>query len=222
MSTELGVIAFCGSKGSGKSTSASTFKELTTIPTEEIAIAGHLKESCSKVFNVDYDKFINPALKEVELENFIVLDKTNLQDLLKAFFVTDYKFDAHVRPHLGRVMRTPRALLQYIGTEVLHPIDPLIHAKAAIQKKDSNKLTMLTDLRFVAEFEYFSSASFKFVPVYVQNPYAEIAASVDSHPSERQFENFKSKCRVLNNGGTMTQLRIEIVKLISEVYGEQV
>lgn len=214
-----GVIAFCGSKYSGKSTSATVFKELIGAPTEEIAIAGHLKEACARVFKVDFNKFIDPSLKEVELEDFIVLDAKNLTALLGEFFVTDYTFDKHVRPHLGRVLRTPRVLLQYIGTEVLHPLDSLIHVKVAMKKKDPSKLTVITDLRFVAEFEYFNSLS-GFVPVYVKNTAAELAASVDAHPSERQLDLFKTKCRLLDNEErSIVALRNGLVQLVSEVYG---
>jgi hypothetical protein len=215
---KLGVIAFCGSKGSGKSTSATLLKEVINAPTEEIAIAGHLKEVAAKIFKIDYNYFIDPARKEVELESFIVLDRKNLTEFLESFFVKDFTYDKHIRPHVGRVLRTPRALLQYLGTEVLHPIDPLIHVKAAIQKKDPTKLTVITDLRFMAEFEYFNSSSLAFLPVYVRNPYAEIAASVDAHPSERQFESFKSKCRLLDNLGTLTDLKSGINRLIEEEY----
>lgn len=211
-----GVIAFCGSKGSGKSTSAIVFKDLVGVPTEEIAIAGHLKEACARVFSVEYDKFINPKLKEVELEDFIVLDAKNLKALLAEFLVKDYNYDSVVRPHIGRVLRTPRGLLQYIGTEVLHSIDPLIHVKVAFQKKDPTKITIITDLRFVAEFEYFNSSE-SFLPVYVKNAAAELTASVDAHPSERQFELFKARCYLLNNEGSMADLNVEISKLIQEV-----
>lgn len=216
---KVGVIAFCGSKGSGKSTSASIFKDVIGVPTEEIAIAGHLKEVCSRVFKVDYETFINPALKELELENFVLLDRSNLELLMRGFLVERYDVDSHIRPHVGRVLRTPRALLQYIGTEVLHPLDPLIHVKVAMKKKDSAKLTVITDLRFVNEFEYFNAEhSDEFLPVYVKNSTAEIKASVDAHPSERQFENFKNKCLLLDNEGSLEQLKSGIKKLILEEY----
>lgn len=219
--SKTGIIAFCGSKGSGKSTSATLFKELSGLQTEEIAIAGHLKEVSSHVFGVEYDKFINPSLKEVELETYIVLDAKSVQAVLTQFFVADYDFDKIVRPHIGRVLRTPRALLQYIGTEVLHAVDPLIHVKAAIQKKDKSKMTVITDLRFAAEFDYFNTSSpFMFMPVYVKNSAAEVAASADAHPSERQFEQFKTRCRLLDNEGSMSELGDKIRDLVKEVVNE--
>lgn len=215
-----GVIAFCGAKFSGKSTSATIFKDLVGKPTEEIAIAGHLKEAASRVFGLDMNLFLDPALKEVELDTLVVLERATLEGMMKEFDVTDYTHDKHIRPHIGRVIRTPRALLQYIGTEVLHPIDPLIHAKKTLRKKDPDKITVITDLRFVAEFEYFHSTYQDFVPVYVRNATAEAKASVDGHASERQFELFRSKCTLLPNDGTMIQLSESLSDLIRRTYGQ--
>lgn len=212
------VVAFCGSKGSGKSTSATLFKELVTLPVEEIAIAGHLKEACARVWKMDINLFLDPALKEVELEDFIVLERAELQALLKEFMVHDYVFDQHVRPHLGRICRTPRALLQYIGTEVLHPIDSLIHIKVAMAKKDPAKITLITDLRFAAEFNYLKEKhDADFLPVYVKNPSAEIKASVDAHASERDYVKFVARCRVLNNEASLQDLKSGINELIKEL-----
>lgn len=210
------IVAFCGSKGSGKSTSATIFTEVAPGTVEEIAIAGHLKEACSRVWNMDMDLFLNPALKEVELENFIVLERKEIQALLKEFDVEPK--DEFVRPHVNRICRTPRALLQYIGTEVLHPIDPLIHIKKAMRKKDPTKITLITDLRFVAEFNYLKeNHEADFFPVYVRNPAAELKASVDSHASERQYVEFVGRCRLLNNEGTLEQLKSGILDLIKEI-----
>lgn len=210
------VVAFCGSKGSGKSTSATIFKDVVPGPVEELAIAGHLKEACSRVWKMDMELFLDPKLKEVELENFIVLDRKDLQALLKEFDVEPK--DEYVRPHVNKICRTPRALLQYIGTEVLHPIDPLIHIKKAMRKKDPTRITLITDLRFVAEFNYLKdNHESDFFPVYVKNPAAEIKASVDSHASERQYVEFVSRCHLLNNEGTLDNLKSGIIDLIKEL-----
>lgn len=212
-----GVIAFCGSKGSGKSTSASIFKTIFNGPTEELAFAGHLKNVCSKVFNVDMKYFLDPKLKEVELDSYINLTGTNIQSVLKEFYITEYDFDTHVRPHMGRVFYTGRSLLQYVGTEVLHPLDPLIHVKVTMKNKDPNKLSIITDLRFTQEFEYLEKRD-DFVPVYVHNVQAEEAAKSDTHPSERQLELFKDRCLKLDNNLTLHSLQSFLTHLVETRY----
>lgn len=212
-----GIIAFCGSKGSGKSTSASIFKQLYTGPTEELAFAGHLKEVCSKVFNVDMKYFINPDLKEKELDNYVTLNRENIEAVLKGFYITDFAYDKHVRGHITRVFDTPRTLLQYIGTEVLHPLDPLIHVKTTLRNKDPNKLSVITDLRFTQEFN-FMKERIDFLPIYVQNNKAEMSASSDPHPSERQLLLFKDFCQRMENNGDLTSLTDKLKKVIKENY----
>lgn len=217
--SKTGIIAFCGSKFSGKSTSASIFKDLIGTQTEEIAIAGHLKEAASRVFKLNMSLFLDPALKEVELDEMVLLTRDRVEGIMREFDVNDYTYDAHIRPHVGRVIRTPRALLQYLGTEVLHPIDPLIHVKKAIRKKDPAKLTVITDLRFAAEFDYFNTGSYEFTPVYVRNAAAEARASVDGHASERQFELFRTRCTLLPNDGNMIELSESLAGLVRRTYG---
>lgn len=213
---KTGVIAFCGSKFSGKSTSATILKELFQGETEELAFAGHLKEVCSKAFNVEMKYFLDPSLKEVELQNYVTLNKANIEQVFKLFDVTEYTYDKNVRPHISQVFDTPRSLLQYIGTEVLHPIDPLIHAKITMKKKDPTKLSIITDLRFLLEFEYLVQAHSDFIPVYVSNKTAESNASGDTHRSETDLKLFKSKCQTLDNNGDIPALKSGIQKIIDK------
>lgn len=218
---KFGIIAFCGSKGAGKSTSATVFRDSAPFETEELALAGHLKDACAPIFGLSINQFIDPALKEVELETFVVLTRENVTAVLKAFYVENIDETTHVRPHIGRVITTPRKLLQYIGTEVLHPIDPLIHTKIALRNKNPHKLTIITDLRFLNEFEYLNSTlGTQFLPVYVKNLQAEAAASVDAHPSERQLDLFKAQCKLVENEGTMTELKFKLIELAAGVSSE--
>ncbi len=215
-----GIVAFCGSKGAGKSTSSDIFKIFFHGEIEEVALAGHLKISCSEVFGVDMDKFLIPALKEVELENYVNLTQKNIEALLAAFNVTEFTYNDHVRPHVGKVLISPRKLLQYIGTEVLHPLDPLIHVKTMLAKKDPNKLTLITDLRFLNEFNYLNeNYSDNFVPYYVKNSRAELAAEDDTHPSERELLLFRDKCNLLPNETSLSELKRRICLTTANLEG---
>lgn len=212
-----GIIAFCGSKGSGKSTSATLFKDLYKGPQEELAFASHLKNSCSKVFNIEMKYFLDPNLKEVELDNYVTLTRKNIEQVLKLFEVTDFDFDKHVRPHMGQVFDRPRTLLQYIGTELLHPIDPLIHVKITLRYKDPEKLSIVTDLRFIQEFNELKKRD-DFLPVYVFNLKAENAAQSDTHASERQLKLFKDECLKMDNNLSIGDLTAKIRAIVEEYY----
>lgn len=214
-----GIIAFCGSKSAGKSTSYEMFKEFYNGEMEELAFAGHLKTTCSDVFDIEMKYFLEPDLKEVELEAFINLKGDHVEQILKQFNVDNYTFDDHVRPHIGQVFETPRQLLQYVGTEVLHPIDPLIHAKILLQKRDPNKLTVVTDLRFEAEFHFMKETlGEEFTPVYIKNSRAELMAQSDPHPSERQMTLFKDKCFIIPNEDTKEDLKNKLSSFVDGLF----
>lgn len=209
------IVAFCGAKESGKSTSASMFKDLINSLTEEVAFAGHLKVVCSEVFGIEMKYFLDTKLKESELDNYIRLTKEYVEAIFAKFEITEYNYDQHIRPHLGQVFDTPRKLLQYVGTEVLHPLDKLIHVNFALKKINPNVITLVTDLRFPQEFDALYGRE-DFLPVHVHNLKAELAAEADSHASERGWQKFKDRCIVLDNNGTIGDLSENLKKLIKE------
>lgn len=212
------LIAFCGSKFSGKSTSATIFKNFNESQVEELALASFLKLYCAEVFHVPLEYFLNPDLKEKELDTLVFLDHSNLVELVEKFGCS-YDHEAHIRPHVGKVLTTPRALLQYIGTDVLHPIDRLVHVKNLIKQKDPRKTTVVTDLRFKHEFDFFKNY-FKetFYPVFVDNRVAQSKAQSDGHKSETEVFEFKNQCRIIDNNSTLAELEGRIKELYNEVY----
>lgn len=217
-----GIIAFCGSKGSGKSTTAEVFKELFKAPVEDLAIAGHLKLATSRVFDIEMKHFLEPELKEVEFDKYPVMTRQKIEALLLEFGAGEYskEYDKYVRPHVGQVFDTPRRLLQYVGSELLHPIDPQIHVKNLCRLKDKNKLTLVTDMRFLSEFNYLTEQFGQdFVPVFVHNRAAEEIAKADGHRSERELFLFNDKCRLLdNNSQTIGDLKAQVHTLVVETF----
>lgn len=209
-----GIIAFCGSKYSGKSTSATLLKEVYGGQTEEIAFAGHLKNVCAKVFNIDMKYFLDPDLKEKEMDKYITLDENNIIAIFMEFDVLSWSYDKHIRPHIGQVFDTPRRLLQYVGTDLLHPIDKLIHIKKALTLKDPTKMSLITDLRFKSEFDELKKRGDVLV-VYVSNEKARLAAASDSHSSEKDLASFAPKCDYeIDNNGTLEDLRSEVSRML--------
>jgi hypothetical protein len=209
------IIAFCGAKESGKSTSGTIFRNWYKGPTEEIAFAGHLKNTCSKVFNLEMKYFLDTKLKEKELNSYIRLTKDVIEDVFREFQISEFNYDTHIRPHIGQVFDTPRKLLQYIGTDLLHPIDKLIHINFALKNLNPNVITVITDLRFPQEFDVLYQRD-DFLPVHVYNIKAETAAIADSHASERGWQTFKDKCVQVDNNGSFEALALNLENAIKE------
>lgn len=209
------LVAFCGAKESGKSTSAELLKTLVNAATEEVAFAGHLKVSCSKVFGIEMKHFLDPKLKEKELDTYIRLTKESIEQVFAEFDIAEYSYDKHIRPHMGQVFDTPRKILQYVGTEVLHPLDKNIHVNITLKKINPEVITIATDLRYPQEFDALISRD-EFLPVYVDNKRAEDAAAADTHSSERGWQQFKDRCVRLDNNGNLTELTENLKNLIKE------
>lgn len=209
------IIAFCGAKESGKSTSAELFKTLIKSKTTEVAFAGHLKEVCSKVFGIPMKYFLDTKLKESELDAYINLTTDSIQEIFERFDIKTYDYDSHIRKHVGQVFDTPRKLLQYVGTELLHPLDKLIHVNYALKQLDLNVITLVTDLRFPQEFDAIKDRP-DFLPVYVDNKKAENNAAADTHASEQGWKIFKDYCVQLDNNSTLENLTANLQKLIME------
>lgn len=212
------VIGICGSKGAGKSTAFEMLKQVYGLLLVEIPLAAHLKETCAAVSNLPLEYFTDQKYKEKELENYVVLDEGIIKLIFSKFFLEenkDFTYDVNVRPHISKVFTTPRQMLQYVGTEVLRPIDNLIHVRTVLKKCQKDRVTVVPDVRFNSEFNYFSNdSSIEFTALYINNNSAEAAASADSHQSELEYRDFVSSCIKIDNNGSLSELRINLLKVL--------
>lgn len=215
------IVAFAGSKGAGKSTAFETLRN-NYKDVYDVTLAGHLKMVCSKVFNLDEKLFHDQNLKEAPLADPITLQAKEIEDVLILFSLIrdkDYNYDNHIRPHVGKLIETPRQLLQYMGTDVLHPIDSLIHANYVTKNLPKDGLIVITDLRFANEFDFFyNNYKEEFTPYHINNLKAERMAEGDTHPSETDRHKFKHLCTQLDNNGTIYQFKGLIKSKIEELY----
>jgi hypothetical protein len=203
------IVALTGVKTSGKTTAFNFIKEAYP-DVVEIQIARKLKDVCASVFGVDRALFDDPARKEVELETPVYLTRKNIEAAIEAYGkVSDY--DRHVRPHVGKVLESPRRLAQYIGTEVLRNVDLDIHCIGAVMDLPEDGFFVVTDMRFLSEFDFFkNNFAAEFFPYYIQSNRAEETAT-DPHPSEREVREVAKKCKPVPNNGGMAEFRLRIL-----------
>jgi hypothetical protein len=211
------IIGLCGLKGSGKTTSFQIIKEF--LPScIEIQLAKKLKDTLSSSFDINRSDFDDPILKESEFKNRVItLNNKNLSEVIISFNY-QVNFSSDIRPHLGAIMDSPRRLMQYVGTEILRNIDPLVHLKSATNDL-SDGLYVLTDLRFNNEFRYLESKHGKdFVPVYVRNDKTEKRRE-DLHASEQEIKDFSHKCHLIENNASINDLRINLKRFLDGISG---
>lgn len=209
------IIAFAGSKAAGKTTAFTITSEVYPN-VHELTFAGHLKKSCSEVFNIDLNRFNDQNLKERTMEDPVYLDEESLLQVIQKFNRTADR--ELIRPFVGKMIDTPRQLLQFVGTEVLRKVDLLIHIKYAVENMPKDGIVLITDMRFLNEFEYFyENHPNEFTPFYIKNNQAEMIAESDTHPSERQLLLFRDRCKLLENNGTLQEFNILVKSKIAEI-----
>lgn len=213
------VIALVGAKGAGKTTTFNVIKDL--LPVQEITLADKLKNVSAEVFNIPRNHFDSHSFKEKDLESpvFLTLDSVLRLYARYDIKITDEEFDQFVRPHIGKVLHTPRQVAQYVGTEVLRTYEADIHCTSAA-KNITAEVGVVTDMRFPNEFNYFEERYTKFHPIYIQNMAAENAASADTHASEAHLKTLARRCVVtLPNNSSIAEYQTSVRKYIKETFG---
>ncbi len=223
------VVSFTGPKGSGKDSSADILKE-EKIASGSISFAGPLKKICCEVFKLHHNFVNDPVLKEKEFETPIVLTAAHFRKINLAmtdhldqdeFFYNPHK--ASIAGLEGQIMKSPRQLLQFIGTEYIrNRIHPDWHLQAAFSKTtlaklDEDGLYCVTDARFPNEYQFLANRFGEdFQGFYVERPEAEERLAVSTHASELQVLEVKKiipEANVLKNDESLEDLKKQLLKL---------
>lgn len=223
------IISFTGPKGSGKDTCADLLKA-DGISEGKISFAGPMRKMFTEIFELDPILFDDRELKEYPFDTSIELNCMALIRLLT--YMDDYvetteeqkerNLDLMIKEGLKKhVVRTPRELLQYVGTEIIRKhINPAWHIEAAFSAKGLEGLNpegiyCVTDARFPNEYEWLNNRfMLDFTGFYVDRPEAEELLKTATHASELQVKEVRKLIPtdlVLDNSGTLDNLRKQIL-----------
>lgn len=209
------VIGLAGVKTSGKSTVAEILKKIIGGNILESALADKLKNTSAEVFNLPRDYFDRQDIKEVPLSGGpIILTADHIFDILWKFNVKmdQSEFTEKYSNIIGTELETPRKIAQIVGTEVLRATgDEDIHCKNMPMNEEG--ITIVSDLRFPNEFEYFENAEdVNFIPLYIKRDVAEAQVTENSHASETSVFKFTDKCNEIPNNGTLENLEEQLTR----------
>jgi len=213
------IIGICGVKTSGKSTAADIIKDILNGNISESALAGKLKDVSAKVFGLTRDDFDNQDIKEVPFSDgpkTLTLEK--IEEILLSFntTLTEELTDKYIESGIiDMYLGTPRVIAQIVGTEVLRATGNVnIHCEN--MPLNENGITVVSDLRFPNEFDYFNNEDFNFLPIYIQRDEAESFVTEDSHQSEKCVFEFSEKCNKIPNNGSLEQLNFQIIEFLED------
>lgn len=212
------VIGIAGVKTSGKSTVTKMIQEELQGATES-ALAGKLKDVSAKVFGITRDQLDLQELKEVPFDMPILLDMQHIVEVCNEFDVNltkelMQKYDGII----GMKLETPRKIAQIVGTEILRATgDEDIHCKNMPLNPNERLPTIVSDLRFPNEFNYFkNNKDFNFVGLYLKREEAEKHVTKDSHPSETSVFLFNDQCVEIDNDGSLEQTKEQVLLALRE------
>lgn len=99
---------------------------------------------------------------------------------------------------LGRKLRTPREVLQFVGTDVIRNYFPDYHLEMLLARASSSAHVAVCDVRFPNEAYALKSAGG--VLVNVVRPVTAVGGGVSAHKSETALDGFKWDYVVENTG----------------------
>lgn len=121
-----------------------------------IAFADSLKSLCAEVFGISYDKLYDSSKKAAPFRTPIFYTQHKHHEVLSALSdligqdVTSLFSDSGF---VGQAMRTPREVLQFIGTDVAQWVDSSIWVRCAERKAKQYTDVCFSDVRFKTEAE---------------------------------------------------------------------
>lgn len=233
-SNSYNLIAISGCKNSGKDCITTMLQYCLSVPKifrqywiyekfrkwvkpkyRRLAFADPMKRMLSILLNVPYYKFNNRNFKEDCVINVPTLDYSLSTFNNESERMSDSKFNKLVKsldPSLAQSNLTVRQLMQYFATNVMQTyFGRNVWINSTL--KHCNKPTIISDLRFKAEFDAVKSKDGLFI--YVNRPGCEFG----EHASEREMEellNSEAYDIVIDNNGTKEDL-FNKIKSISDV-----
>lgn len=205
------IIALSGYIGSGKDTAAEIIlQEFQGLPT--ITFAKNLKIILGKVFELDQKYFTDRQLKEASLDEPIYVSP-ELVDSVGRLYGYELEY-GDMRQYVGRMIYSPRELMEFFGTTVLQSLDTQIHVKQEFRLAQKSDNYLVTDVRFPHEYEYLINNFDQVQLLFIDRASAEAAAKPRKSIAEEYLPVLKSKSLVVDNNGTIEALKINIMKYI--------
>lgn len=207
------IIGLVGLKKSGKTTffnESVRFFENLDIPTKELMIALKLKKVCSQATRIPLENFEFQELKENPFKTPIRLSEYQLSYIASSF--GHYYKEEYANDILNIEFKTPREILQIIGTEFLRSYDKDIHVNGVISESIGTHISIVTDIRFDNELSILSHNPNTYL-IYIERDECvkELLNDKNAHPSEKGVLELKDKCHYfLKNDGSIDNFNSKI------------
>lgn len=224
------IIAFAGPKGSGKTTACRYINDAYVTNNQSlVSFASALKGICSDLFSLS-DEQIYGTQKETQLPRPIEfhprhltaivklmahsLDSSKFKHKFNRLSVAQNKFNGL----FGRLMHTPREVMQFVGTEIMHAVYEPFHCDLLMSKILKNNISLVDDLRFVSELDYLikGGVPMRTMVIVGRN---EQKRGKEEHSSESDWKNINPDYRI-DNSGSLDEFKKNVVGTFRTVIGD--
>lgn len=198
------LVGFVGRKGSGKDTAVQYLLEKGVLQ-QNVKFAWWLKQRCAELFDTPWETFEDPKLKDTPFLQPFVLTAEVVLELTDELGYGQTKGGNKIWSLLGKHLRTPREVLQTIGTDIVRALDSNWHILQTFRSIDQTLASGFSDVRFENEIQAIQKRG---GTVYFIDNCAEVPPW--EHVSEK-VEPLKSLCDgVLLNNGTLEDFYEEL------------
>lgn len=205
------IIGLAGEKGVGKNLVASFFVQYERFT--EMAFADPLKDMLVKLSGYESKYFHDQKLKEVEFPKFVEIDHDFLDKLYNVIesygFIISYEQREGIDHFAGTVIKTPRELMQILGTDILRRYirDDIFVVLLFSRLKEISGNVVVTDVRLVNERDALRKAGAKLMRIKRSS-----LIKKDNHISENDLgKDLEYDAVILNDDITINQLRSEVL-----------
>lgn len=189
---------------------------------KKTGFAYNLKEACSSIFNLEMHKFTTQEGKCSKLEHPLMVDCEIIKSVVGWMQRThDVAVeDVDYGSLLGKVLHTPRDILQFVGTEVMRSYVADYHIDVVVSNLLSDEKIVVADVRFENEAEGILNAGGFLVRIERPLELREMHGVVvdTNHPSETSLDGWENwSYRIQNNGKEVVSLYKEVDRMITKL-----
>lgn len=205
------IVALSGKKKSGKDTVANFLVKDQGFT--KLSLATPLKDLIIKVFRIDPNLLYDDEKKDNELDGYITIDYSHL-DEMRAIITEEwgvninYETRENIEEYFGKEIKTPRQLMQVIGTDIIrNEINDEIFINLLVEKMKSIQThIVVADVRL--ENERSKLLELGAIMALVKRDINKIVE--DDHISENDLGNEDEYDLIIENNIGLQQLRSEI------------
>lgn len=185
---------------------------------KKVSFADELKDILAEAFSLDIDVFYNDDLKDTSFDRPIAITNHNL--IIIENRITQYTTNNtdSLYNHVGVELKSPRDMMQYVGTEVCRGVDDELWLKAFKYRVNGLDNIVCPDVRLPNERALIKELNgFLF---WVDRP--NLKTNVPNHVSETSYGSPKDYDVIVVNDGTLENLRHNVSAYLRYIFPQKV